>query len=244
MLLSRNSVFVVLEWTFTNHRLRCCKPATFIMAAMVLVFTLISCNCLSAEEKTGQAPETRLSPKRLFSLLDLNTPGMEKVREAARAANYTRAEEELLKYIRNRDNVNTSMFWSNRAKREAGYASKEDMAIADDALKHLFGGHPGDHERLAHIHQFGKDIDWKYSPIKDREWIWHFNMMPFWRPLARTYKHTGDEKYAREFFSQIDGWVVTNPPDGNHTTWRRIDAGIRTSGSWPYAYFHFLDSPA
>jgi heparan-sulfate lyase len=244
MLLLKNSEFAVLKGTFKNHFLRCCKPATFMMAAMVLVFTLILWNCQRAKEKTGQAPETRLSPKRLFSLLDLNTPGMEKVREAVQADSYTSAEEELMKYLRNRDNVNTSSLWSDRVKREAGYASKEDMTIADEALKHRFGGHPGDHERLSHGHQFGKDIDWKYNPIEDREWIWHFNMMPFWKSLARAYKHTGDEKYAREFFRQIDGWVVTNPPDGNHTTWRRIDAGIRTAGPWPYTYFHFLDAPS
>ena len=244
MLLSKKSVFAVLKGPFTNHCLRCRKPGTFMMAAIVLMFTLVSWNSQRAKEKTRQDPETRLSPKRLFSLLDLNTPGMEKVREAAQAANYTRAEEELLRYIRDRDNVNTSSLWNNRAKHEASYANKEEMTIADDALKHLFGGHPGDPERMFPAQQFGKDIDWKSDAVKDREWIWHFNMMPSWRTLAKAYLHTGDEKYAQEFFRQVDGWVVTNPPDGNHTTWRRIDAGIRMAGSWPYTYFRLLGSPS
>ena len=161
MLLSKKSVFAVIKGTFTNHCPRCRKPGTFMMAAIVLMFTLVSWNSQRGKEKTRQDPETRLSPKRLFSLLDLNTPGMEKVRETAQAANYTRAEEELLRYIRDRDNVNTSSLWNNRAKHEASYANKEEMTIADDALKHLFGGHPGDPERMFPAQQFGKDIDWR-----------------------------------------------------------------------------------
>jgi heparan-sulfate lyase len=190
------------------------------------------------------ASERRLEPKRLFSLLNLDTSGMEEVKAAAVAGDFVRAEEELLEYMRNRENVRIKIPWRKRKEHKGGYASKEDLVIADDALRHLFGGHPGDHERLFPAQQFGKGIDWKSDAIKDREWIWHFNMMPFWRTLARAYWHTGDEKYAREFFRQIDDWVAKNPPDGNHTSWRRIDAGIRTAGSWPDAYFHFLTSPS
>jgi hypothetical protein len=48
-----------------------------------------------------------LEPKRLFSLLDLDAPGMEKVKAAVQAVDYDRAEEELLNYMRNRKNVRT-----------------------------------------------------------------------------------------------------------------------------------------
>jgi len=169
---------------------------------------------------------------------------MEEVKAAAGAGDFVRAEEELLTYMRNRENVRTQIPWRKRTQHKGRYASKEEMVIADDALRHLFGGHPGDHERLFPAQQFGKDIDWKSNAVKDREWIWHFNMMPFWRTLARAYWHTGDEKYAQEFFRQIDDWVARNPPDGNHTSWRRIDAGIRAAGPWPNAYFHCLSSPS
>jgi len=190
------------------------------------------------------ASENRHEPERLFSLLNLDTSGMEEVKAAAAAGDIVHAEEEMLKYMRNRENVRTRIPWRKKAEHKNRYASKEDLVIADDALRHLFGGHPGDHERLFPAQQFGKDIDWKSNAVKDREWIWHFNMMPFWRTLARAYWHTGDEKYARGFFRQIDDWVAKNPPDGNHTTWRRIDAGIRAGGYWPDACFHFLTSPS
>jgi len=168
---------------------------------------------------------------------------MEKVRDAVKVGALLRAEEELLKYIWSRENVSPPIPWREREDYKGKYASKEDMAIADDALRHLFGGHPGDNQRLFPTHQFGEDIDWTYNPVKDREWVWHFNMMHFWRSLARAYWHTGDEKYAQEFFCQIDDWITKNPPDGNMTTWRKIDAGIRAAGPWPDAYFHCLTSP-
>jgi heparan-sulfate lyase len=198
-----------------------------------------------------------LEPERLFSLLNLDTPGMEKVKAAAEAEEFNRAEEELLNYMRHRENVRTVVSWrtvipwrnrvlpwKNRFEYKGKYASKEDMAIADDALKHIFGGHPGDWKMLFPAQQFGKDIDWKSKAVKDKEWIWHFNMMPFWKPLSKAYWHTADEKYAQEFFRQIDDWIAKNPPDGNNTTWRRLDAGVRAGWFWPVAYFHCLTSPS
>lgn len=197
------------------------------------------------------AAENRLNAKRLLPLLNLDMPGVGKVQAAVDAGDFGRAQEELLTYMRTRENVSgllpwrgTQIPWRKRVEHTGTYASEEDLAIADDALKHLFGGHPGDHERLFPAQQFGESIDWRSQGVRDREWIWHFNMMPFWRPLVRAYWHTGNEKYAQGFFRQIDDWVVRNPPDGNVTTWRRIDAGIRTSDSWPYCYFHCLRSPS
>ncbi len=190
------------------------------------------------------ASENRLKPERLFSVMNLDALGMEKVQAAVAAGHLARAEEELLTYMRNRENVKTQVPWRSREEHKGAYARETDLAIADDAIRRLFGGHPGDPERLVPAHQFGEEIDWKHCPVKDREWGWHFNMMPFWHPLAKAYWHTGDEKYAQEFFRQIDGWVVRERPDGNMNTWRRIDAGIRAAGAWPCAYCHFLTSPS
>jgi heparan-sulfate lyase len=134
--------------------------------------------------------------------------------------------------------------WRKRLEYKGRYASKEDMAIADDALKHIFGGHPGDWDTLFPAQQFGKDIDWKSKAVKDKVWIRHFNMMPYWKPLGKAYWHTGDEKYAREFFREINDWIAKNPPDGNRTTWSRLDAGVRAGWFWPVAYFHCLTSPS
>lgn len=239
-MLLRNNACVVIEGTVPNHHLRCWKPKTLMMVTVALTLTLVSYNCLEAKEPNKQ----RLAPERLFSLLNLDTPGMEKVKAAAQARDFNRAEEELLNYMRNRENVRTHIPWRKRLEYKGKYASKEDLVIADDALKHVFGGHPGDHRRLFPAQQFGKDIDWKSDAVKDREWIWMFNHMAFWKRLGHAYWHTGDEKYARGFFRQIDDWVTKNPPDGNHTTWRRIDAGVRVAGYWYNAYFHFLASPS
>ena len=100
------------------------------------------------------ASERRLEPQRLFSLLNLDTASMKKIKSAAEAGDFVLAEEVLLRYMRNRKNVRTVipwrtaipwrnrvLPWRNRFEYKGKYASKEDMAIANDALKHIFGGH-------------------------------------------------------------------------------------------------------
>jgi heparan-sulfate lyase len=214
---------------------------TVLTAAAV---ALIMLSQMLSGGQYAMADEERLDQKRLFSLLDLDTPGMEKIKIASEAEDFLRARVELLSYMRNRENVKTQVPWRERTEHKGKYASQEDMDVADDALRHIFGGHVGDNERLFPAHDFGPDICWAYNPVKDREWIWHLNMMHFWRSLARAYWHTGDEKYAQEFFRQIDDWITKNPPDGNMTTWRKIDAGIRAAGPWQAAYFYCLSSPS
>ena len=61
--------------------------------------------------KSLSASEGRLEPQRLFSLLDLDRPGMEKIKTAVEAEEFNRAEEELLRYMRNRENVRTVIPW-------------------------------------------------------------------------------------------------------------------------------------
>lgn len=128
------------------------KSYTFALAVTIFV------QALSGGTRPTAA-ENRLEPQRLFSVLDLDTPGMEKVKAAVDAGDLGRAEEELLTYARTRENVKESAVWRSKSGREATPAAKRHLAIADDALKHLFGGHPGDPERMFPAHQFGEDVD-------------------------------------------------------------------------------------
>ena len=98
-------------------------------------------------------------------------------------------------------------------------------------------------------HKFEDEIDWTLNPINYREWPWQLNRHPFWVTLGRTYWSTGDEKYAKEFVYQMTHWVENCPVpttnSGNSSaTWRTIEAGIRTSGSWMHSFHYFLPSPS
>jgi hypothetical protein len=111
---------------------------------------------------------------------------------------------------------------------------------------------------MQHIHNgyhLGDDINWesnKYDPDEPaftREWTYGLNRFRHWRTLGRAYWQTGDERYAREWIAQMRDWVADNPyllfGTGNNTlTWRTIEAGIRTSGSWPDSLYYFLGSPS
>ena len=111
---------------------------------------------------------------------------------------------------------------------------------------------------LEHFHNdyfLGDDINWesnKYKPDEPaftKEWTYGLNRFYHWRTLGQAYWTTGDERYAKEWIAQMRDWVEDNPwplfGTGNGTlTWRTIEAGIRTSGSWPDSLYHFLGSPS
>ncbi len=79
--------------------------------------------------------EGRLERRRLFSLLDLDTPGMQNVRAALDAGDFVFAEEELLQYVRNRENVKPQIPLGTQVEHKGSHASNEDLAIAGAILK-------------------------------------------------------------------------------------------------------------
>jgi hypothetical protein len=83
----------------------------------------------------------------------------------------------------------------------------------------------------------------------NNEWQWQLNRMAFWSDLARAYRVTGDERYARAFARQLATWMQQCPePDHMDNTprssWRTIEAGIRTGQAWMDAYESFRQSPS
>lgn len=174
---------------------------------------------------------------RLLSRLDLNTPGLEKVK--ASVNDPVLAASELLAYYRDRDLVKHPTDRQVKADMLGKYADEKDMKVADDALKHIFVGQPA-----YPSHFCGEDIDWATNPVADNEWVWQLNRMSFWDAMGRTYWHTGDEKYAREWCAQLVDWTEKNPRDSQHDyAWRSIEAGIR-GYRWTGLFQHFIDAPS
>ena len=174
--------------------------------------------------------------KTLLARLDLTRPGLENVKAAA--DDPQRVMKELLAYFRARRSVKHPVRRGRRLTVRGTYASKGDLKVADDALKHIVISQRSYGPRFV-----GKDIQWGKNPVPDNEWIWQLHRMYFWRSLARAYWHTGDEKYAKEWCAQLVDWVRKNPRDRRHWyAWRPIEAGIR-GYTWMSHYQHFLDSP-
>jgi hypothetical protein len=91
-----------------------------------------------------------------------------------------------------------------------------------------------------------KPIDWHYDPIGkfrwpdissrrldhriahgDVKWIWELNRLQHLPWLAQAWLFTGDRRFSRAAFEQLDTWIEQNPR-GRGIAWRgALEAGIR-----------------
>ncbi len=190
-------------------------------------------------------PGPLLSDEEFFSLLRTDIEGLRPVHEAVAAGDYALAKAELLNYFRNRD-------WPEWTFDPRDYDQNRDpdfdTSRADYVLSHMF-------DRFGREAYLGEDIDWKFNgfdpdePEYTPEWTYQLNRFQNWRILGEAWWATGDDKYAEEFVSQMLDWihdepapVLGNPNSG--PTWRTIEQGIRTAGSWMDAYHYFLFADA
>lgn len=209
----------------------------FFPACVALM--LAGCGPAAADRAAEEEPTATLHPMTgLLAHLDLDRPGLEKVRAAK--DNPAAAARELLAYYRARTSVKHPV---DRTKREEGrgtYASKGSLAIADDALRNVLIASPS-YPR----HDFGDDIDWLTNrhPTKDGEWLWQLQRHSSWGHLARAYWHTGEEKYAQAYARQLLDWIEKCPRVKKSPAWRTIEAGIR-GRVWTDHFQHFLDAPS
>ena len=93
-------------------------------------------------------------------------------------------------------------------------------------------------------------VDWACNPTPNQyaEWTWQLSRHHEWRCLGYCYRHTGDEKYTKAFVDLMMSWCrqATCPADAPFYAtkcWRTIEAGIRMTLSWHYAFYAFIHSP-
>ncbi len=181
----------------------------------------------------AQSQQGNAEAKKLLARLNLNFLGLEQAAQSQE--NPELAIQNLLKYYKSRTSVKHPV---ERELREGGKTvSSGDLQMADNALKHIFVG-----QSAYPPHFCGDDIDWGTRPVPDNEWVWQLNRMSFWGAMARVYRQTGDEKYAKEWAYQLVDWTRKNPNDADHKhAWRSIEAGIR-GHSWTSHFQYFIGS--
>ena len=140
--------------------------------------------------------------KSVFELLDLNRPGLEKVKAAYIDGDADRAAKELLTYYRSRTGISIPDLDLNHLS-----LSKREQQWADEALEHTFYVHDGYQPSF----NYGKDIDWRYWPVKDNELRWQLHRHKWFTPMGKAYRLTKDEKYAEEWALQFADWIRKNP---------------------------------
>ncbi len=192
-----------------------------------------------AQQKRGPL----MTDEQFFAALNLNLPALSAVRQAVQRGDFAQAKRLFAQYMRSRKTPRYFFTWDDKPPPEKR-PKNPDTRIADDALRHRFTvtGVP---------YQFGEEIDWTANPTDpfDPEWTWQFSRHSWWSHLGRAYWETGDEKYAREWVSELRSWIRKNPMPAQRANrvgsrWRTIECGIRLAYSWPAAFNYFLRSPA
>ncbi len=140
--------------------------------------------------------------KDIFSIINLDYKGLEDVKKLHEAGKDTEACAALLTYYKQRTKiVNPELDLSHI------WISKEEQRWADDALEHKFYSHEG----FVPSFFYGKDIDWSYWPVKDNELRWQLHRQKWFIPMGKSFRLTGDEKWAKEWTFQYLDWIKKNP---------------------------------
>lgn len=234
------------------------KAILLTSAACFLVFPIC---CLPQSPASGMAP-LRVGPVttdgEILSALDLDAPGMEKVRAAKQSGNIAAAQQAYLDYRRHVSQAK----WIITPSDEPAKAVASDDSAADLILGHRLTPE-SNADSLPKIVDMGKEFNWTYNPLSPRdpgytqEWTYcSVSRTNFWEKLADAYWKTHDEKYAAGWVDQLLDFAAKNPvPPGKkdmfHSPlgatpilWRSLDIAVRMRDSWPYAYSHFLNSPS
>jgi heparan-sulfate lyase len=138
----------------------------------------------------------------VFSYLNLDYPGLEKVKAFHQKGDDLSAAKALLAYYRQRTQVHNPDIDLNHIT-----ITKEEKKWADDALNHTFFAHKGYQPSF----NYGKDINWQYWPVKDNELRWQLHRHKWFTPMGKAYRITGDEKYAKEWTFEYIDWIKKNP---------------------------------
>ena len=138
----------------------------------------------------------------VFSLLNLNYPGLEQVKALHASGKDSEAASALLEYYKQRKGIRTPDVDLKRLK-----ISQEEQKWADEALEHTFFAHKGYQPSF----NYGQDINWKYWPVQDNELRWQLHRHKWFTPMGKAYRLSGDEKYAKEWAFQYMDWIKKNP---------------------------------
>jgi len=187
-----------------------------------------------------------------FAAINLDYPGLEKVKAAVAVGDSAKAKEELLSYYRRRKSVNWFLNpWERPAK--PAKTSSSLLKKADLVMRRRFS------HGIYEENWEGREIDWNYNPLKlpdgkpDTEYpvVHHKNRFGHLDTLGQAYWATLDDKYAQEFRAQIESWIRQNAspaPDKyvGHTRhpWSRLTSCTPLIGAWLSAHARFIGSPS
>ncbi len=196
----------------------------------------------------------RMTDAELFASLDLDSPPLTALRQAAEAGDFPAARSALASYLRARTTPRWLFDWRQPAFRDAKTPPRE-VAAAERVLQHKFDYPEGPGKTGTAT--LGAKIAWAANPTEGeaRTHLWNesLNRHFHFRTLAEAYWQAGLDKYAKEIADEILDWTASNPvvlissgnamPNGSEA-WQTLTTGIRLADTWPNALYRCLASPA
>lgn len=196
---------------------------------------------------TGKDIRNKDYRKEWFEALNLDFPGMEMVKEAYLAGDYTSAAEAALEYWKQRSAaVNPLVVLpssvSDADRCYAYYATKENEYRF--YVKN-YDEDPAANKPKSYLNAAGDGINWQKWPSKDQEERYQLNRHQWMQVQGKTYYVTRDEDLVRSWMEVYQDWFTQNPkpdheidynvypqnlpePDRNYGwTWRPLDVAAR-----------------
>jgi hypothetical protein len=222
---------------------------SIISFSILLIF---SCGDKSKKQETKKQVFNHITPvddSLFFSYLNLDFKGMEEVKKDVRKGDFEKAKVAYLDFRRNESKAKWFIDPLQKPKTPVAY----NTGAVEKILKHYVRM-----ESYKGMEVFlGEDINWDTNPLKpsdpdyDTQFSHSLHRLSFWNVLGQAYWSTLDEKYAKEWVSQMTDWVKDNPvdlkagPGSGPFAWWSLNPGIRMSkrGSWMNSYYYFLFSP-
>lgn len=174
---------------------------------------------------------TTISDKAFFyDYMNLDYPGLEKVKEALEKNDILLAKYELIEYYRNR----TEPYWGVTPKRGSDWKKQENFSNVqyENEYNHIYAGYD--------INNADGTMNWEANPYNDNEFKWGLNRMFTLRHMAVAYEATHDSKYAYEYQAECIDWVEKCPKPICRDvtgTWRTIEIGIKNHYCMPDAWY-------
>jgi len=188
----------------------------------------------------------------LMNAFDLDAPGMEKVKAAVQAGDLAAVEKAYLDYRRTASPAR----WKIMPSAQPAKPIATDDPVADDTAAHRIHNFWYDMQPKVADMGVGGDFQWFRNPLSPSDPNYTNNWMScvisrtqFWEVLGDAYWKTQNEKYAQAWVEQLESFARDVPldytkNDDQNYEWSPLDAANRMFESWPYAYYHFLNSPS
>lgn len=168
----------------------------------------------SGSDITGTEAENKSIDKKLFEVINLDYPGLGKVKTYYEAGEYYLAAQSLLNYYRIRtDVVNPLISLLNVT------VTANEKKIADDALSYKFYvKNYTDAKGESYQFKAGSDtqINWAYQPVTDGEFRSELYRLAWFDEQGKAYRATGNESYVKSWIEVYgDFWSQYPIPTTN-----------------------------